>query len=237
MDIMRIAERVARKGMGIPPKADPYKHPAFRRYLATVQRRSDRVERALRKILEQLPETDKKVVILGPGSSGRRLFWWINEGLKEYNPNNVRLHRIKLITLPVSARDAVERRGNIARPLTEERLTEMVLNRGDMRIYRNLVREIKAGKVMPVFVDAVKVSGRTERIYREFFKRLGVDFDSVPKIILADRGSEDVCLWDFAANLIESPYAFPAAIEKKRTELNEARSTIWFNRYVRRHRR
>ncbi len=184
-----------------------------------------------------LPKTNEnqRIVLIAPGQSGRRLGFYLREGLKEYNPNNVKLHRINLITLPVSIRDSRVIENGRERKPTPEEMAELLYDRINTPIYKNLARKIKSGEVVPVYLDTLTFSGRTEAMYRAFFKRLGVDPNKMHRIVLVDKDSAGMdALWDFAGNLIEAPDAFPVHIGKETAEVRAGGRRYVFNKYAKR---
>ena len=243
MDVFSVFERALRKMMGISRKDNPYNYAEYRKYLTLANMNEEDVERALKYIIDNLPRTDKPLVFIAPGRSGRRLFWILKEALKEYNPHNVTLHRINMITLPVSARSSLELVDGIPLSAAPEDIAELALDHGKTAIYRNVARAIKSGEAVPVFLDSMRYEGRTEQMYNHFLKRLGLDPENVHKIVLFDAGKrydqgmdEETknAIASFVGNFIESDDAIPVSIEKRATSAMKDGRRFIFYRYERR---
>jgi len=76
----------------------------------------------------------------------------LKEALNEYNPNNVRLHKINMITLPVSIRDSYVLENGRKRKPTPEEMAELVLSKIETPLYKNLAKQIRRGEVVPVYL-------------------------------------------------------------------------------------
>jgi hypothetical protein len=234
VDIDAVIQRAVRKFMHYHSEEEARQDERYIEFLSHALWHRDKLKATLEWLYE-LTKSDKPVILLAPGRSGRFLAWLKLEMDKELKKKGIKVPRgwPAVLSFPIRPREMFFNAGpnHRAVPMGAGAAAEFIYdNVGNKRLYRNVFDAARRGEVQLVYIDPYEHKGTTRKTYQAVLERFGVDPRSLKVVILSR--SEDPRVHWVGSHLLDSASHVLGWMDTKKESAQWMGGPITYERYV-----